>query len=255
MMTTAPLNESVRRAGAMEPLYWSPVSGVFELTLEDIRKLPQKVVWFGSTCGMPPEALKFVKEEYRSKPFLMVSAPHRPMAEAQISPTPPPPTQRPFARITLFPPSPCSSSLTSSSAPSSRLCCTSGWTGFTRAPPSRRTTPAPCTRRSGCSRTVSTPFERASQRGQHGCHRRRQRPLPPRPRSSASEEAHAPRRRTHGDEPQGRKRGKPRSRDAGWGAGDGWRDECVSSAGVEFWFPLGMSGAMLLPGAVRMARS
>jgi hypothetical protein len=92
MMTTAPLNESVRRAGAMEPLYWSPVSGVFELTLEDIRKLPQKVVWFGSTCGMPPEALKFVKEEYRSKPFLMVSgpsAPHRSMAEGNSLPLSP----------------------------------------------------------------------------------------------------------------------------------------------------------------------
>eukprot|EP00967_Tisochrysis_lutea_P139720 scaffold254183_cov21-Tisochrysis_lutea.AAC.1 len=72
MMTTAPLNGSVRSAGAMEPLYWSPCSDVFELTEEDILKLPQKVVWFGSTMGMPPEALKFVREDCRSKPFLIV---------------------------------------------------------------------------------------------------------------------------------------------------------------------------------------
>ena len=43
----APINGSVRSAGAMEPLYWSPCSDIFELTEEDIRKLPQRVVWFG----------------------------------------------------------------------------------------------------------------------------------------------------------------------------------------------------------------
>ena len=70
-MTTAPLNGSTRLSGAMEPLYWSPASSAFHLSLEDFSKLPQRVVFFGSTTGMPPEALKFVHSKALDKPFLM----------------------------------------------------------------------------------------------------------------------------------------------------------------------------------------
>ena len=40
-MTDAPLNGATRRAGAMEPLYWSPGSPIFELSLEEASLLPQ----------------------------------------------------------------------------------------------------------------------------------------------------------------------------------------------------------------------
>jgi len=70
-MTTAPLTGNVRRSGSMEPLYWSPCSGVFGLSRADLQKLPQRVVWFGSTTGMPPEAERFVRAECRAKPFLL----------------------------------------------------------------------------------------------------------------------------------------------------------------------------------------
>ena len=67
-MTDSPLNGSrTRNAGAMEPLYWSPGSPIFEMTSEDALKLPQKVVWFGSTSGCPREVLKFIKPEIRNR--------------------------------------------------------------------------------------------------------------------------------------------------------------------------------------------
>jgi len=62
-MTDAPLNGSTRASGAMEPLYWSPASPVFEMPETDAPKLPQKVLWFGATTDCPPEALKFIKHE------------------------------------------------------------------------------------------------------------------------------------------------------------------------------------------------
>ena len=37
----------------MEPLYWSPASPVFEMPLAEAERLPQRVVWFGSTTGCP----------------------------------------------------------------------------------------------------------------------------------------------------------------------------------------------------------
>merc|ERR550514_1546906 len=73
-MTDSPLNGSrTRNAGAMEPLYWSPGSPIFEMTSEDALKLPQKVVWFGSTSGCPREVLKFIKPEIRNRDFVLFS--------------------------------------------------------------------------------------------------------------------------------------------------------------------------------------
>ena len=70
-MTDAPLNGSTRRTGAMEPLYWSPISPIFDMPLAEAKKLPQKVVWFGSTKHCPAEALKFIRPECRDAPFLV----------------------------------------------------------------------------------------------------------------------------------------------------------------------------------------
>jgi hypothetical protein len=72
-MTDAPLNGSTRRAGAMEPLYWSPCSPVFDMPDAEASKLPQRVVWFGSTQQIPKEVLKFIKPECRDLPFLLQS--------------------------------------------------------------------------------------------------------------------------------------------------------------------------------------
>ena len=72
-MTDAPLNGSTRASGAMEPLYWSPASPVFEMPETDAPKLPQKVLWFGATTDCPPEALKFIKPECLHLPFLLFS--------------------------------------------------------------------------------------------------------------------------------------------------------------------------------------
>ncbi len=73
IMTTAPLNGSTRRVGAMEPLYWSPASSVFHLSADDYDKLPQRVVCFGSTTNMPPEALKYMLPQALDKPYLVFS--------------------------------------------------------------------------------------------------------------------------------------------------------------------------------------
>ena len=55
-MCDSPLNGTLtRNPGAMEPLYWSPGSPIFECTMDDARTLPQRVVWFGSTSGCPRE--------------------------------------------------------------------------------------------------------------------------------------------------------------------------------------------------------
>ena len=37
------------------------------------RKLPQRVVWFGSTQHAPEEFLRFIKPEYRDLPFLVLA--------------------------------------------------------------------------------------------------------------------------------------------------------------------------------------
>jgi len=73
-MTDSPLNgKRTRRAGSMEPLYWSPASPVFEMPMEEARKLPQRVLWFGSTTGCPREVLKFIKPECRNRDVLVYS--------------------------------------------------------------------------------------------------------------------------------------------------------------------------------------
>jgi len=73
-MTDSPINGScTRQAGAMEPLYWSPVSPVFYMSVEEAKLLPQKVVWFGSTTGCPPEIRKFVVPECQDQPFVLFS--------------------------------------------------------------------------------------------------------------------------------------------------------------------------------------
>ena len=72
-LTEAPLTASTRDAGAMEPLYWSPVSPVFELTEAEAHKLPQRVIWFGATLHAPKEVLGFIKPECRDQAFLMQS--------------------------------------------------------------------------------------------------------------------------------------------------------------------------------------
>lgn len=72
-MTEAPINGSTRAVGAMEPLYWSPVSPVFEMTPREARKLPQRVVWFGATQHIPDELLRFIHPECRDLPFLLQS--------------------------------------------------------------------------------------------------------------------------------------------------------------------------------------
>ena len=72
-MTEAPLNGSTRSPGAFEPLYWSPASPIFELPPSEAAKLPQRVVWFGSTLSIPKEVLPFIKPECRELPFLIMS--------------------------------------------------------------------------------------------------------------------------------------------------------------------------------------
>lgn len=72
-MTDAPLNGSTRCAGAMEPLYWSPASPVFEMSQREAAKLPQRVVWFGSTLNIPKEVVGFIRPQCRNLPFLMQS--------------------------------------------------------------------------------------------------------------------------------------------------------------------------------------
>ena len=50
-MTDSPLNGSrTRNAGAMEPLYWSPGSPIFEMTSEDALKLPRFAI---EICRVP----------------------------------------------------------------------------------------------------------------------------------------------------------------------------------------------------------
>jgi len=70
-MSEAPINGTTRKPGAMEPLYWSPVSPVFEMSLDEARKLPQRVVWFGVTQHIPAEVSRFIKPECQNKPFLL----------------------------------------------------------------------------------------------------------------------------------------------------------------------------------------
>jgi len=71
-MTDAPLNGTTRAAGAMEPLYWSPASCIFKMSLDEAGLLPQKVVWFGSSTGCPPEVRdKFIDAECRDRPFMV----------------------------------------------------------------------------------------------------------------------------------------------------------------------------------------
>ena len=72
-MTTSPLQASTRTTGAMEPLYWSPASPVFDMSLEEARRLPQKVVWFGSTTGCPKEVVPFIKPACIHQPFVCFS--------------------------------------------------------------------------------------------------------------------------------------------------------------------------------------
>ena len=98
-MCDSPLNgKRTRLSGAMEPLYWSPASDIFEMPLQgaslahlctratpcrdsarvspawpEAKLLPQRVVWFGSTTGCPREVLKFIKPECRNQPFLLQS--------------------------------------------------------------------------------------------------------------------------------------------------------------------------------------
>ena len=72
-MTEAPINGSTRNPGAMEPLYWSPVSPIFEMTELEAKKLPQRVVWFGSTTGAPAEVRRFIKPEFSDAPFVLQS--------------------------------------------------------------------------------------------------------------------------------------------------------------------------------------
>ena len=72
-MTTAPLNGSTRSYGAMEPLYWSPASPIFDMPPAEAAKLPQRVVWFGSTLNIPKEVLPFIKPECRDQPYLLMA--------------------------------------------------------------------------------------------------------------------------------------------------------------------------------------
>ena len=58
-MSTAPLTGSTRACGAMEPLYWTPASPIFDMPLSEARKLPQKVLWFGSTLHCPVEVPRY----------------------------------------------------------------------------------------------------------------------------------------------------------------------------------------------------
>ena len=62
-----------REAGAMEPLYWSPASPVFEMSEAEARKLPQRVVWFGTTLHIPHEMEGFVKPEFRNASLIIQS--------------------------------------------------------------------------------------------------------------------------------------------------------------------------------------
>jgi len=70
-MADAPISGRTRDAGAMEPLYWSPASCVFEMPVEEAALLPQKVVWFGSSTGTPAEVTKFIAPACRNKPFML----------------------------------------------------------------------------------------------------------------------------------------------------------------------------------------
>ena len=60
-----------RCAGTMEPLYWSPVSPVFEMSEAEAAKLPSRVVWFGTLEHIPDEMVRFVKPECRDAPFVL----------------------------------------------------------------------------------------------------------------------------------------------------------------------------------------
>ena len=62
-----------RGAGVMEPLYWSPMSPVFYMSAHEAAKLPQRVVWFGTTQNIPNEGVRFVAPECRNLPFLVQS--------------------------------------------------------------------------------------------------------------------------------------------------------------------------------------
>ena len=57
----------------MEPLYWSPASPLFPMPLSEAVKLPQKVVWFGSTMHCPVEVRKFINPEIHNTPFIFFS--------------------------------------------------------------------------------------------------------------------------------------------------------------------------------------
>lgn len=73
-MSDSPVNgRGTRCAGAMEPLYWSPASPVFFMSEDEARNLPQKVVWFGSTKGAPPEFHKFISPQHLDQPFILFS--------------------------------------------------------------------------------------------------------------------------------------------------------------------------------------
>ena len=70
-MTDVPHRGSPRLSGSMEPLYWSPASSVFEMSIQEAHLLPYKVVWFGSSTGCPPEVTKFVAPHSRDKEFML----------------------------------------------------------------------------------------------------------------------------------------------------------------------------------------
>lgn len=63
----------MRGPGHLEPLYWSPCSSIIELPLAEAALLPQKVVWFGASLRVPPQARRFVKPEYAGLPFVLAA--------------------------------------------------------------------------------------------------------------------------------------------------------------------------------------
>ncbi len=71
---TAPVSGRTRDAGQLEPLYWSPASSLFEMTLEEAALLPQKVVWFGGCgAGVPPQLHKFIKPEFYQQELIIMA--------------------------------------------------------------------------------------------------------------------------------------------------------------------------------------
>jgi hypothetical protein len=72
-MSTTLHGGPMRQRGTLEPLYWSPMSSTFEMPLEEIGRLPQRVMWFGSSLVVPPEARKFVKPEFLGRPFYCIA--------------------------------------------------------------------------------------------------------------------------------------------------------------------------------------